>query len=57
MPWWGSGWREPRPKTCQRRVTWSMMRGGCRFAPGHAGPCKPVGSGARGYRPSGPDGA
>lgn len=51
MPCWWGGYllREP---TCQRRVTWSYDRGGCRFAPGHDGPCKPVGSGRRNrYRP------
>jgi hypothetical protein len=26
---------------CQRTITWSHSRGGCRFEPGHAGACKP----------------
>lgn len=52
MPFAGVGWRHViRPRCNQQKCwTWSYMsRGGCRFEPGHSGPCKPVSRGRRNY--------
>lgn len=43
MPSYYMGAIYTRTKRCRIKVTWSTMRGGCRFTPNHAGPCKPKG--------------
>lgn len=36
-----------KPPTCRKKFRWSQDRGGCRFAPGHKGDCKPKKRGSR----------
>lgn len=51
MPWkYTSLGRLDRYCRNRRAWSWSTLRGGCRFGPGHAGPCKP--STARHGRPA-----
>lgn len=50
---YGYGSGRQREATCQVLPRWSTSRGGCRFAPGHAGDCKPA-SATRRQRPSWP---
>lgn len=50
MPTWATYRYKVLPRSCRKVVRWSISRGGCRFAPGHAGDCKP-GKG-RAWRPA-----
>lgn len=38
--WVGRG-RRVIKRFCERPYTWSTLRDGCRFGPGHEGLCKP----------------